>query len=251
QEALSGIRVLKAYTREDAEADAFDRESALYRTRMLDLALVDAGRRPIFLLLVGLSEVIVVWVGGRLVEAGTITIGNIAEYMIYVVMMTWPVASMGFVITMVQRASASMIRLNHIFDTEPDVRDTERTDATITSIEGAITFEHVSFRHATAAPDGEARNGRNGRTPDGEQAEHPWALRDISFSIPAGSTLAIVGRTGSGKSTLVEMIPRLLDPTEGVVRVDGRDVREIPLQVLRSAIGYVPQDVFLFSDSIA
>lgn len=251
QEALSGIRVLKAYTREDAEADAFDRESALYRTRMLDLALVDAGWRPIFLLLVGLSEVIVVWVGGRLVEAGTITIGNIAEYMIYVVMMTWPVASMGFVITMVQRASASMIRLNHIFDTEPDVRDTERTDATITSIEGAITFEHVSFRHATAAPDGEARNGRNGRTPDGEQAEHPWALRDISFSIPAGSTLAIVGRTGSGKSTLVEMIPRLLDPTEGVVRVDGRDVREIPLQVLRSAIGYVPQDVFLFSDSIA
>src|SRR5690606_18099367 len=124
QEALSGIRVLKAYTREAAEAEAFDRESAAYRTRMLDLAMVDSGWRPIFLLLVGLSTIIVVWVGGRQVAAGAITIGNIAEYTIYVAMMTWPVASMGYVITMVQRASASMTRLNDIFDARPDVRDT-------------------------------------------------------------------------------------------------------------------------------
>ena len=236
QEALSGIRVLKAYTREGSEAEAFDRESAAYRARMLDLAMVDSGWRPIFLLLVGLSVIIVVWVGGRQVAAGTITIGNIAEYIIYVTMMTWPVASMGFVITMVQRASASMIRLNHIFDAAPDVRDTERTDAAIREVAGAISFDGVSYRFPKA---------------EGRDEEQPWALEGVSFEVPAGSTLAVVGRTGAGKSTLVEMIPRLLEPTRGTVKIDGRDVREIPLEVLRGGIGYVPQDVFLFSDTVA
>ncbi|NBB86918.1 MAG: ATP-binding cassette domain-containing protein [Bacteroidetes bacterium] len=229
QEALSGIRVLKAYTRERAEAEAFEDESDAYRARTLDLALVDAAWRPVFLLLVGLSQIIVVWVGGRLVMEGAITIGNIAEYIIYVALMTWPVASLGFVITMVQRASASMIRLNHIFDTEPDIADSERTDPSIQQIEGAIAFDHVSFRY---------------------ENEGETVLRDVSFEIPAGQTLAIVGRTGAGKSTLVEMIPRLLDPDEGTVRIDGRDVRQIPLETLRSSIGFVPQDVFLFSDTV-
>lgn len=236
QEALAGIRVLKAYTREEAEAEAFERESALYRKRNLDLALVDSGWRPVFLLLVGLSVIIVVWIGGRQVAAGTITIGNIAEYIIYVEMMTWPVASMGFIITMVQRASASMIRLNDIFDTLPEITDTERTDAAITELAGGITFDNVSFRY-----EGDRE----------EEVERPWTLENVSFEVAPGSTLAIVGRTGAGKSTLVEMIPRLLEPTSGRVRIDGRDVREIPLRVLRASIGYVPQDVFLFSDSVA
>ncbi len=230
QEALSGIRVLKAYTREAGEAVAFEKESDHYRARTLDLAKVDAAWRPVFLLIVGLSQIIVVWIGGRLVVEGAITIGNIVEYIIYVALMTWPVASIGFVITMVQRASASMIRLNHILDAVPEIADGEQTDWRLTEIEGALAFDHVFFRY---------------------EEDGPWVLEDVSFEVPAGATLAVVGRTGAGKTTLVEMIPRLLDPTRGAVRIDGHDVRTLPLETLRGAIGYVTQDVFLFSDTVA
>ena len=230
QEALAGIRVLKAYTREEAEAKAFEEESELYRERMLDLARVDAAWRPIFLMLIGMSSIIVVWVGGRLVAEGAITIGNIAEYIIYVTMMTWPVASLGFVITMVQRAAASMKRLSIILDTEPAIQDTTDTDPKLQELTGGIRFENVGYRFSE---------------------EGPWVLKDISFSVDSGSTLAIVGRTGSGKSTLVEMISRLLDPSSGMVYIDNHDIRTYPLQVLRKAIGFVPQDVFLFSDTVS
>lgn len=230
QEALAGIRVLKAYTREEGEAQAFEHESEMYKRRMLDLAKVDAAWRPVFLLLVGMSQIIVVWVGGRLVVEGTITIGNIVEYIIYVALMTWPVAALGFVITMIQRAAASISRLHGILDTEPRIADGADTNEAITAIQGQIAFDHVRFRY--------------------EDDADP-ALDDITFEIDAGSTLAIVGRTGSGKSTLVELIARLHDPTAGVVRIDGQDVRTIPLEVLRSSIGYVPQEVFLFSDTVA
>jgi len=230
QEALAGIRVLKAYTREEAEADAFEDESRDYKKRNLDLALVDSAWRPTFLFLVGLSTIIVVWVGGRLVAEGVITIGNIAEYIIYVSIMTWPVASLGFIITMIQRASASVKRLQKIVDTEPDIADTDRTDPSITDIDGRITFENVWFQY---------------------EGESEAALKDVTFDLKADETLAVVGRTGSGKSTLVRMIPRLMDPDRGTVRIDGRDVREIPLDTLRSQLGYVPQDVFLFSDTVA
>ncbi len=231
QEALNGIRVLKAYTREEAEARAFDAESEAYRRRMLDLARVDAFWSPIFLLLTGLSTILVVWKGGQLAMAGAITIGNIAEFIIYVALMTWPVASVGFVLSMIQRASASMKRLAEIFDTEPEIRDDPAwTDYSIRRIEGRITFKNVFFRYAE----------------DG-----PWVLEDISFDLPAGGVLGIVGRTGAGKTTLVELIPRLIEPVRGVVEIDGHDVRRIPLAVLRRAIGYAPQDVFLFSDTVA
>ncbi len=230
QEALSGIRVLKAYSREDAEQHGFEVESAGYRRRSLDLALVEAAWRPVFVLLVGLATTIVVWEGGRLVVVGAITIGNIAEYIIYVAMMTWPVAAFGFVISMVQRAAASMVRLQAIFDSTPEIRDGDVTDASVSAVAGALAFEGVGY------------------TFDGD--DEP-ALQDVSFSVAEGSTLGIVGRTGSGKTTLVEMIPRLLQPSVGRVLVDGRDAREIPLQTLRTSIGYVAQDVFLFSDTVA
>ncbi|MFQ5571511.1 MAG: ABC transporter ATP-binding protein [Rhodothermales bacterium] len=230
QEALSGIRVLKAYTREESEARAFEHESDAYRTRMLSLAKVDASWRPVFILIVGLSQIFVVWMGGRLVVEGVITIGNIVEYIIYVALMTWPVAALGFVISMVQRASASISRIHQILDTEPSIADSEQTDTSISRIQGRIAFDHVYFRYE--------ENG-------------PWVLEDIHFEVPAGSTLAIVGRTGSGKSTLVEMIPRLLDPARGAVRIDGHDVRTLPLETLRSSISSVPQEVFLFSDTVA
>jgi ATP-binding cassette, subfamily B, multidrug efflux pump len=230
QEALAGIRVLKAYTREDAESQAFDEESDAYKTRNLDLALVESAWRPAFLLMVGISTIIVIWMGGRLVAQGTITIGNIVEYVLYVSMMTWPVASLGFVITMIQRASASVARLQRILDTEPDIADGEATNETVTDLEGRVTFRDVSFSY------------------DEEQVP---ALKGVSFDLLPDQTLAIVGRTGAGKSTLVEMIPRLLEATGGTVEVDGHDVRSIPLETLRAHIGYVPQDVFLFSDTVA
>ena len=230
QEALAGIRVLKAYTREDAESEQFDAESEAYKTRNLDLALVDSAWRPAFLLMVGVSTIIVVWMGGRLVAQGAITIGNIVEYVLYVSMMTWPVASLGFVITMIQRASASVIRLQKILDTEPDIADSPQTDPSIQEIEGRITFRNVSFSY--------------------EDEQEP-ALQGVSFDLKPDETLAIVGRTGSGKSTLVEMIPRLLEPDTGTVEIDGHDVENIPLDTVRQNIGYVPQDVFLFSDTVA
>ncbi|PIQ61244.1 MAG: ABC transporter ATP-binding protein [Bacteroidetes bacterium CG12_big_fil_rev_8_21_14_0_65_60_17] len=227
QEALAGIRVVKAYASEAVEEERFKRESAAYRERSLDLARVEAAWRPVFVFLVGLSSIFVVWKGGALVIEGSISLGNIAEYMIYVALMTWPVASMGFVITMVQRASASMTRLGDVFDAEPEIAGPLQPGDT--RVRGEITFEHVSYRY-----------------PDTDQT----VLDGISLHIPAGTTVAIVGRTGSGKTTLMELIPRLVDPVAGRVLVDGRDVREWPLEALRAGIGYVPQDVFLFSDTV-
>ena len=230
QEALSGIRVLKAYTREEAEAEAFDEESKEYRARNLNLALVESAWRPSFLLLVGVSTVIVVWMGGRLVAEGVITIGNIAEYIIYINMMTWPVASLGFVITMIQRASASVLRLRTIMNRTPGIDDGPQMDPSIQAIKGHITFRDVWYRY--------------------EDEDEP-ALRGVSFDLPVDRTLAVVGRTGSGKSTLVRMIPRLLEPDAGTVQIDGHDLQSIPLETLRENMGYVPQDVFLFSDTVA
>ena len=138
--------MLKAYTRETSEARAFEDESAAYRERMLSLARVDAAWRPVFLLVIGLSQILVVWMGGRLVVEGVITIGNIVEYIIYVALMTWPVAALGFVISMVQRAAASIDRINAILDTEPSIADSEETDHAMPVLQGSIAFDRVFFR---------------------------------------------------------------------------------------------------------
>ncbi len=228
QEALSGIRVVKAYAQEEAWGRRIDDASTDYQDRALALARVDAAFRPVLMVLIGTSTVLVVGVGGRLVIEGQLSLGNIAEFLIYVANLTWPVASFGYVVSMVQQASASMSRINEILDTEPAVSDGPQTGQP-QPIEGALAFDHVTFRY----------------TPDG-----PPVLDDVSFEVPAGTSLGVVGRTGSGKSTLVELVPRLMDPTSGTVRVDGTDVREVPLQTLRGAIGYVPQEVFLFSDTV-
>lgn len=229
QEVVSGIRVIKAYTQEGFEAEAFDDESEKYRLRALSLARVDALFRPVFVLIIGMAVIMIVWVGGLQVMRGEITIGNIAEYIIYVTIMTWPVAALGFVINMVQRAGASMKRLTEVLDTKPLIADGPKTRSDLKHVEGALLFEDVSF---------------------GYSADRADALRGISFSVNAGATLGIVGRTGSGKSTLVRLIPRLLIPTSGRIIVGGFDVEEIPLTTLRAAIGYVPQEAFLFSDTV-
>ena len=229
QEALSGIRVVKAYAQEGTWAGRIDAASEAYQDRALDLARVDAAFRPILMTLIGASTVLVVAVGGRLVIAGALTVGNIVEFVLYVTILTWPVASFGYVVSMVQQASASMSRIAEILDIQPDIQDGEATDASIAAVEGRVTFEDVHFRY----------------TPDG-----PDVLSGVSFDVPAGTTLGIVGRTGSGKSTLVELVPRLIDPTAGRVLIDGHDARALPVAVLRGAIGYVPQEVFLFSDTV-
>ncbi len=229
QETLAGIRLVKAYAREETETRSFEKESHIYKLRMLGLARVEAAWRPVFLIVVGLSEVMVVWVGGRLVAEGLITIGNIAEYIIYVTLMTWPVAAFGLVISMMQRASASAERIYEIMNHSPDISDNDRSDHSVTKMDGHVRFENVSFRY---------------------EEDLPLALQDITFTLPAGKSLAIVGRTGSGKTTLIDLLSRLYQPTEGQILIDDKDIKTVPLAVLRDAIGYVPQDVFLFSDSI-
>ena len=233
QEALSGIRVVKAYAQEETWGRRIDDASEDYQDKALSLAWVDSAFRPVLMILIGTSTVLVVGVGGRLVIEGQLSLGNIAEFIIYVANLTWPVASFGYVVSMVQQASASMARIAEILDTEPAVSDPLAAEAggdgAAVEIRGALSFDDVTFRY----------------TPDG-----PAVLDRVSFDVPAGTSLGIVGRTGSGKSTLVELVPRLMDPTKGTVRVDGRDVREMPLQTLRGAIGYVPQEVFLFSDTV-
>ncbi|HLE55805.1 MAG TPA: ABC transporter transmembrane domain-containing protein, partial [Rhodothermia bacterium] len=221
QEVISGIRVIKAYTREAFEASVFDEESDVYRGRALALARVDAAFRPIFVLIIGMAVILVVWVGGLQVMQGKITIGNIAEYIIYVTIMTWPVAALGFVLNMIQRADASMTRLCEVLDTKPGIQDGEETDRGITELNGSIAFQNVSYRY---------------------DSEAEPVLRDVSFEVREGATLGIVGRTGSGKTTLVRMLPRLLDPHEGRIFVGGHDIRRVPLHVLRATMGYVPQE---------
>ncbi len=228
QESFSGIRVLKAYAKESMAEERFKEAAAEYRTRSLAQAKVDAVFMPAIMLLIGLSTVLTIFIGGMKLIQGdpTVTVGNIAEFVIYVNMLTWPFASVGWVTSLIQQASASMERINEFLETRPAITDPE--DA-LQEIEGSITFQNVSFIY----PD------------TGIQA-----LKDVSFHVPAGGTLAIVGHTGSGKSTIAELIGRLYDPTEGRVLIDGVPIQRIKLEKLRKQLGFVPQDVFLFSDSI-
>ncbi|NJL13146.1 MAG: ABC transporter ATP-binding protein [Microscillaceae bacterium] len=226
QEAFSGIRVIKAFAREEDSARNFARESEHYRQKTIQLARVDALFYPLIFSLIGLSTILVVYVGGYEVIRGKITNGVIAEFIIYVNMLTWPVTSIGWVTSIVQRAAASQTRINEFLETKSEIVSGSYIPG---HFQGHVVFEQVSFLY----PD------------TGIQA-----LKKINLEVKSGQTLAILGTTGSGKSTIANLLTRLYDATEGKIWIDGRDIRDYDLHTLRTQIGYVPQDVFLFSDTI-
>lgn len=225
QEAFSGIRVLKSFVRETDSANKFVDASNDYKDKSIRLAFVNALFIPLIIALIGLSSVITVFVGGAEVIRGAISPGVIAEFIIYVNMLTWPVTSLGWITSIIQRAAASQKRINEFMYTENDIISGE----TQKEIHGDVRLEHVSFVY----PD------------SGIQA-----LKDVSFGVEAGQSIAIVGTTGSGKSTIANVVSRMYDVEEGRVFIDDADIRDYDLHSLRSQIGYVPQDVFLFSDTI-
>ncbi len=229
QEAFSGIRVLKAFNKTHFYSEEFDKECLEYKKKQLSLVKVDALFMPTIILLIGLSTMLTIYVGGMMVinGEGGITIGNIAEFVIYVNMLTWPFAAVGWVTSLVQRAAASQKRINEFLRQEPQIQNHQPQP---TPVVGKIEFRNVTFRY----PD-------TGIT----------ALKDVSFSVLPGKVLAIMGRTGTGKSTVANLICRLFEPDEGEILIDGKDIRSLNLHSLRKSIGYVPQDVFLFSDTIA
>jgi ATP-binding cassette subfamily B protein len=226
QEAFSGIRVIKAFAQEKNSSSQFETQSEDYRNKSINLAFVHALFYPLMLGLIGLSTVLTIFIGGTEVIAGTITTGNIAEFVIYVNLLTWPVTALGWVTSIIQQASASQQRINEFLNTPNDIISKKNDQ---TPIQGHLVFDSVGFTYPDSGIE---------------------ALKNISFEIHPGESIAVIGTTGSGKSTMANLICRLFDPSKGKISMDGKDLRDYNIQHLRSHIGYVPQDVFLFSDSI-
>ncbi|MDN3668660.1 ABC transporter ATP-binding protein [Echinicola jeungdonensis] len=227
QESFSGIRVLKAFVREDDSGKDFQKASDDYKDKSIDLTRVQALFFPLIMGLIGVSTIVTVYVGGIQVIEGAIGYGVIAEFILYVNMLTWPVTSLGWVTSIVQRAAASQARINEFLDEKNDIVSKDNLEQELV---GDVEVQNLSFKY----PD------------SGIQA-----LKNVSFSIPAGQSLAIIGTTGSGKSTIANLMTRMYDASEGRILIDNKDIRSFNISLLRKQIGYVPQDVFLFSDSIA
>jgi len=226
QEAFSGIRVIKSFVRETNSTAQFLSESNAYKDKSLKLAFVNAFFMPLIMGLIGLSAVITVYIGGLEVINGTISYGNIAEFILYVNMLSFPVIALGWVTSIVQRAEASQERINEFLESKNDIVSEKNLEA---AIDGSIEFKNVSLVYEETGIK---------------------ALDDISFEVTAGASIAIIGTTGSGKSTMANLISRMYDVTDGEILIDSRNIKDYNLTSLRGQIGYVPQDVFLFSDSI-
>jgi ATP-binding cassette, subfamily B, multidrug efflux pump len=228
QENFTGVRVVRAYAQEDAELEAFNSLNWQYAERNLGLVRVEALMRPLMTFLIGFGYVLIIWQGVPLAVRGEITVGEFTMFNLYLTRLIWPLIALGYVVNLYQRGTASLKRLNAIFRIKPSIADAPSV-VEQPPIKGAIEFRDLTFRYH----------------PNDEPV-----LRDINLKIPAGRTVAFVGRTGSGKSTIANLIPRLLDPPDGTVFIDNIDIHEYPLAQLRSSIGYVPQETFLFSDSV-
>ncbi len=228
QENFTGVRVVRAYAQEDAEMEAFNNLNSQYAERNLALVRVEALMRPLMTFLIGFGYVLIIWQGVPLAVRGEITVGEFTMFNLYLTRLIWPLIALGYVVNLYQRGTASLKRLNAIFRVKPAIADGPEV-VEQPPIKGAIEFRNLTFRY----------------NPNSEPVLH-----HLNLKIPAGRTVAFVGRTGSGKSTIANLIPRLLDPPEGTLFIDDIDIHKYPLEQLRSSVGYVPQETFLFSDSV-
>lgn len=229
QENITGVRVVRAYAQENAEIDAFNKLNWEYAQKNLSLVRIDAVMRPLMTFLIGLGFVLIIWAGVPLAARGELTVGQFTQFNMYLFRLIWPLIAIGYVVNVYQRGMASWKRMRAIARVKPAIADVEGVRAQ-PQIKGRIEFRNLTFRYSPNGPD---------------------VLRDINLTIQEGQTVAFVGRTGSGKSTLVNLIPRVIDAAEDSVFIDDVPVREYPLKQLREAIGYVPQETFLFSNSLA
>ena len=243
QENLAGVRVVRAYVQEDAEIRGFDAPNREYINRNLRLILFWSLFMPLLQMLFGLTFILVLWQGGRQVVMNRITLGELIAFYTFMTRLIFPMIALGFVTNIFQRGGASMGRLNYILDSEPKISDSAVRDST-GEIRGGIEFRNLTFTYPTV------RSDADGAKTNGNAVSNKPVLQDISLHVPAGSILAIVGPTGSGKSTLASLIARLWEAPQGTLFVDGRPIREWPLETLRRAVGYVPQDTFLFSETL-
>lgn len=227
QEVYSGIRIVKSYTQEASMDKMFVGEAQVYKSHTWDLSKINAMFFPLIMLLTGISTVIIVWAGAYRAQAGAITPGNIAEFVIYINMLAWPVTAIGWLASIIQQAEASMLRINEFMITDPVIQENGILNSA--SLDGKIEFKNVSFVYPNTGVK---------------------AIDNLSFTIEAGERVAIIGRTAAGKTTVAELLLRLFDVNDGQILIDGKDIKEYDLNGLRRQIGYVPQDQFLFSESI-
>jgi ATP-binding cassette subfamily B multidrug efflux pump len=228
QESLTGVRVVRAYGQESAEIERFRRSNEDYLSHNRRLTRLQGAFFPTMSLLLGFSALLALWLGSRRVVSGRITVGQFVAFNAYLAQLAWPMIAFGWVTNLMERGMASWKRMLEVMDTEPSVKDEPGLHQIQSPLTGAIEFRDLTFAFGSHV-----------------------VLSHVSFTIPAGQTLAIVGGTGAGKTTLVNLLPRLHNPPRGTVFIDGRDVRDIPLAALRAAIGFVPQEPFLFSDTLA
>lgn len=229
QESISGIRIVKAFVQEKAELEKVDEVSVNFVQQNIKLAKISGIFHPFMSFVISTSMIITLLFGGRAAIRGEITIGEFIAFFSYLGMLVWPMIAIGMIVDMYQRGTASLKRLNEIFEIKPEIDDTD-ADSSITEIKGSIEIRKLSFRYGEGLP---------------------LIFSDVSAQLDAGKTLAVVGRTGSGKTSLIELLVRIYNPPRESILIDGRDIYEIPLNVLRRDMVLVPQDIFLFSDTIA
>jgi len=229
QENFSGIRVIKSYVREENETKRWSELSKEYLRKNMNLIRIQAIIMPILYMITGISIIVVIWIGGGKVISGEMNLGDITAFIVYLGILIWPMIAFGWVMNIIQQGEASMKRLNKILNEPYEIQDSLSAETSIEGLIGEVELRNVSFKYSDSLPD---------------------VLKDINLKIPVGSTLAIVGHTGSGKTSLINLIPRLYDVTSGEILIDGKDIKNIPLDVLRTNVAVVQQESFLFSDSV-
>ncbi|MEO8230918.1 MAG: ABC transporter ATP-binding protein [Ignavibacteriota bacterium] len=229
QENFSGIRVIKSYVREANEIKRWNELSQEFLRKNMNLVRIQSIIMPILTIITGISIIVVIWMGGTKVINNELNLGEMAAFVMYLSILIWPVIAFGWVMNIIQQAEASMKRLNKIFNEPYEIQDSSETIQSIKELKGDIEFKNVSFKYSETLPE---------------------VLKNVNLKIPVGSTLAIIGHTGSGKTSMINLIPRLYDITSGQIFIDGNDVKNIPLDVLRTNVAVVQQESFLFSDSV-